>query len=396
MTLRIPQYIGLYIHLPWCIKKCPYCDFNSHQLRQELDENAYIQALLNDFEFEISSLGQTRIISSIFIGGGTPSLFSAQAIDRLLLAIKSRYPLLSDAETTLEANPGVADESRFAGYRQAGVNRLSMGIQSFNNNQLKTLGRIHSNEQAQAAVQAAKAAKFENFNLDLMYCLPEQTPEQAIFDIQQATSLSPTHISAYHLTIEPNTLFAHKPPVLPDESTGWEIQQAYWAALKDAGYKQYEISAYNLDGNECKHNLNYWRFGDYLGIGAGAHGKITTTNGIFRTLKPRHPNQYLQAFAKSFTDLKSYRKSVSNADLPLEYMMNKLRLFEKFSSHEFEQSTGLAYEKISVAIDKAIKLELMESDNEVFAVTKKGYLFLDDLLQLFLSEKLQEPLRCYG
>ena len=396
MTLTIPQHIGLYIHLPWCIKKCPYCDFNSHQLRQELDENIYIQALLNDFEFEIGRLGPSRIINSIFIGGGTPSLFSAQAIDRLLQAIKSRYSLLSDAEITLEANPGVADESRFAGYRQAGVNRLSIGIQSFDENQLKVLGRIHSSEQAEAAVEAAKAAEFENFNLDLMYCLPEQSVEQAIRDIQQAIALSPTHISAYHLTIEPNTLFAYKPPVLPDETTSWEIQQAYWTALQDAGYKQYEISAYSLQGNQCKHNLNYWRFGDYLGIGAGAHGKITTSSGVFRTLKPKHPNQYLQAFANSFTNQKSYGKFVCSEDLPLEYMMNKLRLFEKFSSHDFEQATGLAYEQISTVVDKAIKLGLMESDNKTFAVSKQGYLFLDDLLQLFLSEKLQERQQCYG
>ena len=396
MNLVIPKHIGLYIHLPWCIKKCPYCDFNSHQLRGELDDGSYIDALLNDFEFEINRLESKRTISSIFIGGGTPSLFSAESIDRLLTGIRAKYDVCENLEITLEANPGAADESRFKGYRQAGVNRLSIGIQSFNQQQLRTLGRIHNGEQAFSAVEMAKSARFKNFNLDLMYCLPEQTPQQALADVQQAVALAPAHISAYHLTIEPNTLFAQTPPVLPDEGTGWEIQQAYWSILRDAGYHQYEISAYSQPGYQCRHNLNYWRFGDYLGIGAGAHGKITTKDGIYRTLKSKHPNQYLRTFAGGPTDKDLYMKSVPDYNLPLEFMMNKLRLHEKVSINDYQQATGLNYVNINHVIEKAVNLQLLESDEDNFRVSEKGRLFLDDLLQLFLAENIKESQRCYG
>ncbi len=386
MGLVIPEHIGLYIHLPWCIKKCPYCDFNSHQLRQQLDEKPYVSSLLNDFKFEINRLDQPRVINSIFIGGGTPSLFSEQSLDLLLTTIKSTYDLAENIEITLEANPGAADESRFKGYRQIGVNRLSIGIQSFNNSHLKVLGRVHDNDEAIRAVEMAKSAGFDNYNLDLMYCLPQQTVEQAQADVEQAIALSPTHISAYHLTIEPNTLFAYKPPVLPDENISWEIQQLYFSELQAAGYKRYEISAYSEPGFECRHNLNYWRFGDYLGIGAGAHGKITDTEGLYRTLKPKHPDQYMQAFRDGFSDRQAYIRPVKPHDLPLEYMMNKLRLNEAISLDDFQAATGLDHGLISNSINRAVDLQLLESIKNGFIVSAKGHLFLDDLLQLFLAK----------
>jgi len=394
LSIKTPEQIGLYIHLPWCIKKCPYCDFNSHQLRADLDENSYIDALINDFEFEITRLEQPRAISSIFIGGGTPSLFSAKSIQRLLSAIKSSAELSVNVEITLEANPGAADESRFIGYRRSGINRLSIGIQSFNENHLKILGRVHGSEQALSAVAAAKAARFDNFNLDLMYCLPDQTVEQARADIAKAISLAPSHISAYHLTIEPNTFFAKQPPILPNDSIGWEIQKTYWSMLEQAGYQKYEISAYSKPGYVSEHNLNYWRFGDYLGIGAGAHGKITHPDGVYRTSKPKHPKQYEKTFAAMPSEAE-YISPVKSIDLPLEYMMNKLRLDEGFSLQHFESFTGLDYRKIEAQITKALDSGLLIEEGSVFYPSAKGRLFLDDLLQLFLPEN-EDLKQCCG
>ena len=389
MKLIAPSTISLYVHLPWCVKKCPYCDFNSHTLRSNLDEGSYIKALLNDLSFELARLQTTPAIASIFIGGGTPSLFSGESIGKLITGIQNRVFIDDDIEITLEANPGTADETRFNTYRQVGVNRLSIGIQSFNQQHLGTLGRIHGAREAFSAVDMALSAGFTNFNLDMMYCLPQQSLEQASEDIAQAIALAPTHISAYQLTLEPNTLFAARPPVLPDDETGWQIQQTYWTALQESGYDQYEISAYSKTNRQCLHNLNYWEFGDYLGIGAGAHGKLTLSDGIFRTNKPKHPDQYLNAFVNQPTDKTSWIKAVTKADLPLEYMMNRLRLKTGFSLDHFESVTGLDRVVIAPALALAIKKDLLTETSCVnaqaqYRPSEKGRLFLDDLLQLFL------------
>ena len=393
--LQIPKQIGLYVHLPWCVKKCPYCDFNSHQLRSDLDETSYIHALLNDFEFEINRQDSPKVISSIFIGGGTPSLFSAESIDRLLSGIRAKVKCSQEAEITLEANPGACDESRFKGYRQAGVNRLSLGIQSFNQNHLKVLGRVHDCDQALSAVEMAKSSGFENFNLDLMYCLPGQTAAQAQADVEQAISLNPAHISAYHLTIEPNTLFAHKPPVLPEESVSWEIQQTYWSTLEKNGYEKYEISAYSKTGLQSKHNLNYWGFGDYLGIGAGAHGKVTLENAIYRSAKPKHPKEYQQSFIYDLPAADQFLKKVDDSELPLEYMMNKLRLNNGFNKQHFQSATGLTYANIAKSVEQAMELGLLDEADGNYQPSEKGCLFLDDLLQLFLPDN-EDLKQCCG
>ena len=385
-----PATISLYVHLPWCVKKCPYCDFNSHTLRTNLDENNYIQALLNDLAFEIERLQAKPALTSLFIGGGTPSLFSAESIDKLINGIGKHFIIDETTEITLEANPGTADENRFMGYRRSGVNRLSIGIQSFNDRHLRVLGRIHGQQQAQSAVDMAVKANFSNFNLDLMYCLPEQTLDEARQDITQAIALAPTHLSAYQLTLEPNTLFAAKPPVLPDHELGWQIQQAYWTALEESGYCQYEISAYSKEQRQCSHNLNYWQFGDYLGIGAGAHGKLTFEDGVYRTSKPKHPDQYLKSFSRLPADHTAYIKAVNKADLPLEYMMNRLRLNSGFSLAQFENATGLDRNVIAQPLKSALKNELLIETSSLYRPTTKGRLFLDDLLQLFLPNNHQE------
>ena len=390
MQLTEPQHIGIYVHLPWCVKKCPYCDFNSHALRVDLDEATYIQALLNDIAFEASRLNKPKRVSSIFIGGGTPSLFSSKAIETLIGGIQKHFSFAQDIEITLEANPGTADAKRFKDYSAAGVNRLSIGVQSFDDQQLKSLGRIHDSRQAVGAIEMALAADFLNLNLDLMYCLPEQTLKQAEHDVRQAIEFQPSHISAYHLTIEPNTLFAHQPPVLPDDEAGWDIAQTYWSLLKQAGYKRYEVSAYSQPGRQCKHNLNYWNFGDYLGIGAGAHGKISRNKVIYRSLKPKHPNHYMRAFASVPTDKNDYLKSVNRKEIPLEFMMNTLRLDDGFSMSQFESATGLDRSCILKPVAAAVQQKLLVEVDSMVKPTPRGKLFLDDLLQIFLPQTNQE------
>ena len=380
----------MYVHLPWCVKKCPYCDFNSHTLRKNLDEENYTRALLNDLAVEVERFETRPALESIFIGGGTPSLFSGESIGKLIMGIENYFNIDESTEITLEANPGTADEGRFRAYREAGVNRLSIGIQSFNDNHLGVLGRIHGKDQALSAVDMAIKAKFTNFNLDMMYCLPGQNPEQASQDIAQAIALAPTHISAYQLTLEPNTLFAAKPPELPDDETGWQIQQAYWTALEESNYDQYEISAYGKANRQCLHNLNYWQFGDYLGIGAGAHGKLSLGDGVFRTSKPRHPDQYLKTFINKPADNTAFIKAVSKSDLPLEFMMNILRLKSGFSLDRFENATGLDRSTVTRPLMRAIRQGLLIESSSVYRPSRKGELFLDDLLQLFIPDRHQE------
>jgi len=285
--------LSLYIHFPWCVRKCPYCDFNSHAVRGDLPEDQYIDALLADLESDLPRVWG-RPVRSVFLGGGTPSLFSPEAIERLLAGVRARVTLVPEAEVTLEANPGTVETERFRGYRAAGVNRLSIGIQSFQPEQLQKLGRIHGRDEALAAAQAARAAGFDNFNLDLMFGLPQQTLDEALADLRTALALNPTHLSLYQLTLEPNTLFHAQPPELPDEDVLAAMQEALQAELADAGFTQYEVSAYARAGRRCRHNLNYWQFGDYLGIGAGAHAKITDADGITRLWKVKQPRNFLE------------------------------------------------------------------------------------------------------
>lgn len=373
--------LSLYVHLPWCVRKCPYCDFNSHALQQpELPESAYIDALIKDLECD-APLVADRPITSIFFGGGTPSLFSGAAIDRILQAVRTQLCCASDMEITLEANPGTVEHDRFERYREAGVNRLSIGIQSFNAGQLKTLGRIHNTDEAIKAAKTAKQAGFENFNLDLMFGLPQQSIDDALTDLQQAIALEPTHISWYQLTLEPNTVFYNKPPVLPDDDILWQMQIAGQQLLASHHYRQYEISAYSQPDRLCRHNVNYWQFGDYLGIGAGAHGKLTLMDGsIIRTAKTRQPKDYL---ARS-TSFLSEKRVVSNTELPFEFMLNALRLKQPVSCAMFEQLTGLSITVIQPALQHAKAKGLLMVDDTYISVTELGNRFIDDIVQLFL------------
>ena len=378
--------VSLYIHIPWCEQKCPYCDFNSHTQKQQTDEEQYIQALLHDLDQDIEQYKQElkqRQINSIFIGGGTPSLFSASSINQLLNEIKQRLNLSNDIEITLEANPGSSEAKKFLGFRQAGVNRLSIGIQSFNASHLKALGRVHNYEEAINATLYAKSAGFENFNLDLMFGLPKQTPEQSIQDLQQAIELKPSHLSCYQLTIEPNTLFHHQPPITPGHDTLWQMQTALQQHLAENGYQQYEVSAYAQTNKQCKHNLNYWQFGDYLAIGAGAHGKITMQNGnIQRFWKIKHPSQYLK-YANTKQRL-GETKVIRHSDIAFEFMMNALRLNQGFSEDLFRKRTSLPISAIQNTLEKHQQLGLISNKEQHIQTTEKGYQFLDSMLQDYL------------
>lgn len=373
--------LSLYIHFPWCIKKCPYCDFNSHTLKHDLPEEKYIHALLNDLTQDLAWV-QNRKITSIFMGGGTPSLFSPEAIQLLLTEIRARIDFANDnIEITLEANPGTVDEARFAGFRQAGVNRLSIGIQSFDAEKLKTLGRIHDGQMAQSAVMAAKAAGFTNFNLDLMHGLPNQTKEQALHDLQIAVGFLPPHLSWYQLTLEPNTLFYQKPPVLPPEDILYEISEHGAEYLKNNHYQHYEVSAYCKAKHECQHNLNYWQFGDYLGIGAGAHGKITDVDGqqVYRYWKIKHPKDYLEA-----NNVVAEKTLVAKSQLPFEFMLNALRLQKPIENKLFTERTFLAVNDIASKLEIARDKKLLTYDEHSFAPTLLGRRFLNDLLTVFI------------
>jgi oxygen-independent coproporphyrinogen-3 oxidase len=383
---KAPPPLTLYIHFPWCIKKCPYCDFNSHAIKDALPEDAYIQALLKDLDSELPH-AWGRTVQSIFMGGGTPSLISPAGMETLLSGIRARLPLKPGAEITLEANPGSAEQLRFSGYREAGINRLSIGIQSFNDQQLSRLGRVHNAAEASRAAQAARDAGFDNFNLDLMFGLPEQGEAQALDDLQQAINLQPAHLSWYQLTLEPNTLFHARPPELPDEDTKWAIQQAGQSQLAAQGYTQYEVSAYAQPGRRCYHNLNYWSFGDYIGIGAGAHGKITDGgHGVIRRRwKKRHPDAYLET-AGSAACIDGQR-TLTPGEAVFEFALNSLRLKQGFSLDTFEYNTGLVKKHIMSVLQEAQNDGLLSIDQDHVNHTDQGWRFLDNLIERFLTEE---------
>ncbi len=378
-----PPPLSLYIHLPWCEKKCPYCDFNSHGLKDEPPEQAYIDALLTDLETELP-LVWGRSIVSVFMGGGTPSLFSAAAIDRLLCGIRARLPLRADAEITMEANPGSVEQARFAAYRKSGVNRLSLGIQSFDDSHLAALGRIHNGAQAKKAIAVAQEAGFDRLNLDLMYGLPNQNVEQALADLDAAMNFEPEHISHYQLTIEPDTAFAKQPPLLPSDENRWDMQQQCQQRLADAGYRQYEVSAYARNKKQCRHNMNYWAYGDYLGIGAGAHGKITIgpEQRIERRSKLRNPLRYIEASkTKQFID---ENHDIDPDNAAFEFMLNGMRLIEGIKTETFALHTGLDIGFIRDKIEFAQERGLLKKDTERLQATEHGRRFLNDLTELFL------------
>jgi putative oxygen-independent coproporphyrinogen III oxidase len=379
--------LSLYVHLPWCVRKCPYCDFNSHAAPQQIPQRSYIDALLSDLEHDLG-LVDDRAVTSIFFGGGTPSLFDPEEIGRFLQEVTARVRVADDAEITLEANPGTIEHGRFAGYRDAGVNRVSLGAQTFSPAQLRTLGRIHGELDIGRAVDELRQAGIENFNLDLMYGLPEQSIAAALQDVESAIALSPTHLSHYQLTLEPGTVFYHRPPALPDPDLIWEMQQQCQTRLAEAGYDQYEVSAYAMPARRCRHNLNYWRFGDYLGLGAGAHGKVTSAAGreVIRTARLRQPREYLN---NSPADRMAERRSVSADELPFEFMLNALRLIDGFTELEFESRTGLAFAAIHDQIALAQRRGLLQDCLGVHRPTDLGQRFLNDLQAIFLP-----PDRC--
>jgi oxygen-independent coproporphyrinogen-3 oxidase len=381
----IDASLALYVHMPWCVRKCPYCDFNSHQLKSAQPDSSYIDALIRDFEIEAPRL-EGRRIDSVFFGGGTPSLFSPMEFARLLTALKERIAFADDAEITMEANPGTIERGRFSGYAEAGINRVSLGAQSFDSRALKVLGRIHSAEDTHRAVEELRGAKLDNFNLDLMYALPGQTLEEALNDIRVALSLEPSHISYYQLTLEPGTVFHSRPPALPDEDAAWQIQTAGQTRLAEAGYAQYEVSAYAKEGARCRHNLNYWLFGDYVGIGAGAHGKLSQGQPmrILRTTKAKQPREYQDQIRRAH-DTVGESVYIAAADLPFEFMLNALRLNEGFSADGYEDRTGLALNMLDQKLDGARARGLLEPCTAGWRPTELGRRFLNDLQASFLA-----------
>lgn len=378
--------LSLYVHLPWCIKKCPYCDFNSHEFRAGVDapstQDAYIGALLADLEASLPLIWG-RSIQTVFLGGGTPSLFSPESIDRLVGGIRARVRLAPDAEITMEANPGTFEKDRFKAFRQAGITRLSIGVQSFDNAHLKALGRVHDRDQAMAAVSEA-AQVFDTFNLDLMYALPGQTLQGLTQDIQTALTFAPPHISIYHLTIEPNTVFAKFPPALPEDDLAYDMMDRITELTASAGLERYEVSAYAKPGHRCAHNLNYWQFGDYLGIGAGAHSKLSFAHRVLRQVRYREPALYMQHAMNSEPVAQS--TEVSRQDLPFEFMLNALRLRAGFDLADFMDRTGLPMTSIQKGLMEAERLGLIGRDLHRVWPTDKGFDFLSDLQALFLAE----------
>ncbi|EEQ01728.1 Oxygen-independent coproporphyrinogen III oxidase-like protein yggW [Yersinia rohdei ATCC 43380] len=360
------------------MQKCPYCDFNSHALKGDVPHQEYVEHLLADLDADVPLVGN-REVSTIFIGGGTPSLLSAEAMQQLLDGVRARLPLAAGAEITMEANPGAVEADRFSGYQRAGINRISIGVQSFSAEKLTRLGRIHGPQEAKRAAELATSLKLRSFNLDLMHGLPDQSLEEALDDLRQAIALNPPHLSWYQLTIEPNTGFSSRPPTLPDDDALWDIFQQGHQLLSAAGYQQYETSAYAKPGYQCQHNLNYWRFGDYLGIGCGAHGKITFSDGrILRTIKTKHPRGFMQG---KYLD-KQYE--VAAVDRPFEFFMNRFRLLEAAPRADFTHFTGLAESTIRPQLDEALAKEYLIETEEYWQITEKGKLFLNSLLELFL------------
>jgi oxygen-independent coproporphyrinogen-3 oxidase len=376
--------LAVYVHLPWCVRKCPYCDFNSHPKEGEVPEQRYVDALLRDLQTQAAHAAE-RTVTSVFFGGGTPSLFSAHAIGRILEGIRGTLRLASGAEITLEANPGTVERGRFSGYAGVGVNRISLGGQSFNPRHLAALGRIHAADETRAAVAELHAAGIANFNIDLMYGLPEQTLADARADISAALELGPAHLSHYQLTLEPGTVFFHRPPPLPDDEATWEMQLACQDMLAAGGFRQYEVSAYARDGRRCAHNLNYWQFGDYLGIGAGAHGKITAAGEVLRTVRVRQPRQYLESLERAPAPPQT--QAVARADLPFEYMLNALRLVDGFSVQGFEDRTGLDFDAVEPRILQAVTQGMLEErPRRTWRATPLGWRFLNDVIAAFLPD----------
>ena len=384
MGLKALPPLSLYVHIPWCVKKCPYCDFNSHEVRGtsqgEAPEQEYVRSLIADLELALPQIWGRRVYS-IFFGGGTPSLFSARAIDQLLAAFRARLNLAADAEITLEANPGTFESAKFRDYAACGVNRLSIGIQSFDPAKLQALGRIHDGDEARRAIGMAQA-HFKNINLDLMYALPQQTLREAELDIDTAAGFGTAHVSAYHLTLEPNTLFYRQPPPLPDGELAADMQDMIEQRLRCCGYVNYETSAFARPGRECRHNLNYWRFGDYLGIGAGAHSKLSFPDRILRQMRFKQPREYMQ---KTVTGAPVQEEhAVSRRDRGFEFMLNALRLAEGFEVALFAERTGLPISAVEQSLQEAVQRGLITRDHARIAPTKRGQRFLNDLLQLFL------------
>jgi oxygen-independent coproporphyrinogen-3 oxidase len=382
--------LSLYVHIPWCVKKCPYCDFNSHQIKDQVtgqssqgfDEKRYLEALKIDLQSVLPKVWGRRI-HTIFIGGGTPSLLSEEGMDQLLSDIRALLPVNADAEITMEANPGTFEIEKFKSFAKSGINRISLGIQSFDNQKLKALGRIHDSNQAKTAIAAA-IELFDQVNIDLMYALPEQTIDEALIDIRQAISFEPAHISLYHLTLEPNTLFAKYPPVLPDDDSAFEMLDRLMEELSAAGYQRYEVSAYAKNGHRCQHNLNYWQFGDYIGIGAGAHGKISAHNQIARQTNERHPEAYMDKIFNQGHALIEERL-LDKDDLPFEYMLNVLRLVDGVPTHQFKERTGLDIAAINGMMEKALKKGLLDEDPRTIQASGLGLQYLNDLQMLFLK-----------
>ncbi|OGA39481.1 MAG: YggW family oxidoreductase [Betaproteobacteria bacterium RIFCSPLOWO2_12_FULL_68_19] len=379
VRLAVLPPLALYVHIPWCVRKCPYCDFNSHQVGGELPEREYVEKLMLDLESLLPSVWGRRVLS-VFIGGGTPSLFSPESIDALLSAIRARLALEPHAEITLEANPGTVEAARFRGFRAAGVNRISVGVQSFDDAMLARLGRIHSSAEARRAIDAALES-FDNVNLDLMYGLPGQSVEMARADLEQALQCAVPHLSAYQLTIEPNTAFWSKPPLLPEHDLCADVQLMIEETLHQGGFEHYETSAFAKPGMRCRHNLNYWEFGDYLGIGAGAHGKVSFPDRVTRHERVKQPRDYLQKSTLAED------KTVPPSELPFEFMLNALRLVEGFEVKLFSERTGLALSTIEAGLEKAEAKGLIERDWKLIRPTARGQRFLNELLQLFLPEK---------
>ena len=377
MRLAALPPLALYAHLPWCVRKCPYCDFNSHERSDALPEREYVDALVTDLEGLLPSVWGRRL-RSVFIGGGTPSLFAPQSIDRLLAAVRARLPLEPDAEVTLEANPGTAEAGRFRGYRGAGVNRVSLGIQSFSDGKLQALGRIHSADEARRAIEMAQAA-FDNVNLDLMYGLPGQTLAEASRDVAEGLRFGTTHLSAYQLTLEPNTVFYRNPPQLPEHDACADMQLAVEELTAAAGFEHYETSAFSRPGRRCRHNLNYWEFGDYLGLGAGAHGKLSFADRVTRHERHKQPREYM-AGAGSLQE-----KVIAPRELPFEFMLNALRLVQGVPAEMFEARTGLPGATILRKLQLARNKGLLQEDALRLRPTRRGRLFLNELLQLFLD-----------
>lgn len=384
MSRLAPPPLSLYMHFPWCVRKCPYCDFNSYTLHGELAEDRYVDALQRDIESQSAQVPGREIIS-IFLGGGTPSLFSPNAIARVLDAARKHLRVAPDVEVTMEANPGTIERGRFAEYRAAGVNRVSLGAQSFNAQRLETLGRIHSPEETRRAAAELHTAGIENFNLDLMYALPGQDVNAALYDVEAAIALAPTHLSHYQLTLEAGTVFAAQPPDLPTDDAAAEMLAACGERMAAAGFAQYEVSGYAQSGRHCRHNLNYWTFGDYLGVGAGAHGKLTVApKGIVRTVHAREPRRYLAAVPAA-----PIRKNVPASDLPFEFMLNSLRLVDGFEIGTFVERTGLEWIEIASRVDALVSRKLLTVQGTRLLPTVSGLRFLNEMLLSFIAETPQ-------